>query len=1082
MLADLKKSYNGLAPDSLEAKYVLDMKDCIEDLHQMWEDAALSARDNFQAAGGKKAQKNTTSKDGVKYSASREDAIRSDEKLRQQLTDWLNGNGKKNGTYNGRYFDIGETPEIFVKHGAPDASIIMFPNCVEKITGFKGDDGHTFSLEEIAKLPSQLNDPILLFKGSIPNSFIALTEIVDKQGHDAVVAVHINRTYGRSVINKIASVYSKTNEYGRNKIVSYVTNQINAGNLIDASNKKASNWFTTQGLQLPKVVQTILDANNIIRKDAQKSQGKKSERVLLPEKIKIDMTDAERYEILKNRKITLSTPNKAGFDTAILENPELLDKKLKENDAKKLLKKIGTEFGVFGHYNNSDMDVEFEFGKNNLDESLHKQKGNYDVYAQMLSCFSDVITNAVGIEIHNRNNDGYKVDRTLKNVYVLCSAFETDTDIIPVKLEIKEFYDKPNRLYVAVALEGIKKDRVESMGVPTNRSHVHTSPVNISISDLFAKINPLDIDFLKYIPKEFLDSEQIDALNKRANDKKSDREKNPYVAMGKEFYKNESIYSYDFLVNQKPMVVLKVPNLDDIYTDGRVDKTKIVSAGKKNALAQDGSKSGTDGVVYVQNRYTGSSIEINNQSIKHGLGGKKNFVITNARLGMIIGDVIRNGIPINEITPSDGAVGTYALVAYAVSSAKKEFLVIAHIDVRKNKVVGLESVDSVHSIRGRIKRGSTTAVNSAQGLSEDNGTFSTSVISISDLLEFVNSTSQSLLSEDVLEHLGERRDENGFYYGQVLHQARDPYAVEYLSPRNLLANALESTIDTSMQAGQNELRKLKEYKAKIQKIEAFSKELSEVNAKIREKSFTKGKDRSGLAELQAQKIFLEDQINRADKKLFQLEQTKPLKDVLERERKKGEKKVQQKYDELLQEEKKRSDEKLKEASQKYQESRKKGIESRSKTALRGKIKKTVKALNDLLLKGNENKHVPIKLQKAVAAALDAVNMDTVGAEERVAKYDALIAEATDPDIIASLKETRDRIQEQGDRLGEKIAQLKAAYAEIENSEDPDMVCAYDETIVHFIENVEASVGNTSLRDMDLSQLELVYDMYRAEIL
>lgn len=91
----------------------------------------------------------------------------------------------------------------------------------------------------------------------------------------------------------------------------------------------------------------------------------------------------------------------------------------------------------------------------------------------------------------------------------MCSVFENGTDVIPVKLEVKEFIDKPNRLYVAVALEGIKKDRVVSMGVPSNRSHVRTSPVTISIRELFSKINPLDVDFLKYIPRSFLTNEQM---------------------------------------------------------------------------------------------------------------------------------------------------------------------------------------------------------------------------------------------------------------------------------------------------------------------------------------------------------------------------------------------------------------------------------------------------------------------------------------------------------------------------------------------------------------------------------------------
>ena len=68
-------------------------------------------------------------------------------------------------------------------------------------------------------------------------------------------------------------MYSKTNEWGENRIVSYVNNQIKSGNLLDASAKKAPKWFTTKGLQLPEVVQTIIDANMIITQKTDLSMG-----------------------------------------------------------------------------------------------------------------------------------------------------------------------------------------------------------------------------------------------------------------------------------------------------------------------------------------------------------------------------------------------------------------------------------------------------------------------------------------------------------------------------------------------------------------------------------------------------------------------------------------------------------------------------------------------------------------------------------------------------------------------------------------------------------------------------------------
>ncbi len=47
-------------------------------------------------------------------------------------------------------------------------------------------------------------------------------------------------------------------------------------------------------------------------------------------------------------------------------------------------------------------------------------------------------------------------DASLSNVYVLMSAFDDGGRIVPEKLEIKEFSDNKDVLYVAFSLEEIK--------------------------------------------------------------------------------------------------------------------------------------------------------------------------------------------------------------------------------------------------------------------------------------------------------------------------------------------------------------------------------------------------------------------------------------------------------------------------------------------------------------------------------------------------------------------------------------------------------------------------------------------------
>ena len=186
------------------------------------------------------------------------------ENFTRQLEDWRTGNGKKFGSFNGEYFKLGTTSDILVKHGAAKKELIMYDDCLVKITGGK----HSISIEEIGKLPFELQDPVLLFKGNGPNSFVALTEITDKSGNEVIAIIHINKRHDRNVINKIASLYSKTDDFGVNHIKSYVMNQIKSGNLLDVSIKKAPMWFTSRGLQLPKLVQTIIDANiNVSQKE-----------------------------------------------------------------------------------------------------------------------------------------------------------------------------------------------------------------------------------------------------------------------------------------------------------------------------------------------------------------------------------------------------------------------------------------------------------------------------------------------------------------------------------------------------------------------------------------------------------------------------------------------------------------------------------------------------------------------------------------------------------------------------------------------------------------------------------------------
>lgn len=179
-------------------------------------------------------------------------------------------------------------------------------------------------------------------------------------------------------------------------------------------------------------------------------------------------------------------------------------------------------------------------------------------------------------------------------------------------------------------------------------------------------------------------------------------------------------------------------------------------------------------------------------------------------------------------------------------------------------------------------------------------------------------------------------------------------------------------------------------------------------------------------------------------------------------------------------------EKTRAVAQRYQESRKKAVEGRNRTATRHKIQRVVDRLNSLLVHESKERHIPIGLQKAVAEALDAVNMEVSTPEQRkaqfertLARYDRQIAEETNPEERDKLQRKRAAYLEAGDKFQVKMDHLKEAYAQIKNSEDPLIANAYHEEIDAMMQAMVAEVGDTPLREMSQKQLDRVYDCFKA---
>jgi hypothetical protein len=119
--------------------------------------------------------------------------------------------------------------------------IVIAPGVIRKIT----EEKRSIPIDLLKKMPTALRDPIFVFdSASVPD---AQTVFIDlrHEGANLIVAIHLNRKAGRTEVNRIASVYGKTNEMA-------APEWIKAGLLRFAHQQKSRAWFQSRGLQLPK--------------------------------------------------------------------------------------------------------------------------------------------------------------------------------------------------------------------------------------------------------------------------------------------------------------------------------------------------------------------------------------------------------------------------------------------------------------------------------------------------------------------------------------------------------------------------------------------------------------------------------------------------------------------------------------------------------------------------------------------------------------------------------------------------------------------------------------------------------------
>lgn len=237
----------------------------------------------------------------------------------------------------------------------------------------------------------------------------------------------------------------------------------------------------------------------------------------MSEEITTESTDEQRYEILKNKDI--SAPE---VDYDLLDDVEMESLNgAQKSAAKKTLKKIAKRLGINGiDLKNSKITFPFRFSNTNVGVSAQHQTeygGSYQDFAKVLTCLSDLVDSAELIETHTEKKTGTtKANPDLKQTYVLLGAVKDGEMIIPVQMEVKEFFKNDTGLYMTVTLSKINGSEVISDPTPGEAGAADRlfSDPTYSIRKIIENVNAEDGRFLKYAPDGFLNEEQKVAKQK----------------------------------------------------------------------------------------------------------------------------------------------------------------------------------------------------------------------------------------------------------------------------------------------------------------------------------------------------------------------------------------------------------------------------------------------------------------------------------------------------------------------------------------------------------------------------------------
>lgn len=190
------------------------------------------------------------------------------------------------------------------------------------------------------------------------------------------------------------------------------------------------------------------------------------------------------------------------------------------------------------------------------------------------------------------------------------------------------------------------------------------------------------------------------------------------------------------------------------------DRGSIIQAALHNAKEVGQENENGNALVYVKD--IGRDVLIGKKAITHGLDRRTN---TQAPVLAKIGDVLKNAVKLNELTPRSDIVKESYILVGAARSETGFYIAAFVVNQYSNEII---SIDVLYAANAKKEPAALLPK-----FTEESATPTGSRISIAKLLDVVNELYPDILPEDVLKHYGHNRRPDGKLGESVLYSSRD---------------------------------------------------------------------------------------------------------------------------------------------------------------------------------------------------------------------------------------------------------------------------------------------------------------------